>query len=214
MIGWSVTSALCIWWLVGWHRKQRAANKPGMASLPFIVLCFLIAIIAVGGAAYGLGMRTSAQAIPLEKASEPAAKAITGKPQPEYLRNIQFSWDSQLPLGVSFVPTTTTDRLRFYVDASPRMLGVPSHDKPTYRAQIGELKDIVKGQRRDTQLIFRGPKHDGGDLYWGSPTNNYPVTDINRVRFVTIGPDGSEQHFYFLMVYTNQIIQILLVSDS
>lgn len=49
----------CGIWLVGWNRRQRADNKPGMASLWIIASCFLVALIAVGGATYGLGLRSS-----------------------------------------------------------------------------------------------------------------------------------------------------------
>jgi hypothetical protein len=46
-------------WFVGWNRRQRAANKPGMNSLPIIIACFAIALIAVGAGAYGIGLRSA-----------------------------------------------------------------------------------------------------------------------------------------------------------
>jgi hypothetical protein len=65
MIGAGFTLVVCVAvWAIGWNRRQRAANKPGMSSLPFIAACFAIALIAVGGGAYGVGLR-SAIAIPV-----------------------------------------------------------------------------------------------------------------------------------------------------
>jgi hypothetical protein len=40
-----------------WHHQQRAAKKLGMASLPFIVGCVVVALFAVAAGAYGVGLR-------------------------------------------------------------------------------------------------------------------------------------------------------------
>ena len=57
MTGWLFALGTIVWVAVNWNRRQRAANKPGMASWPFIAVCSTIAILAVAGAAYGLGLR-------------------------------------------------------------------------------------------------------------------------------------------------------------
>lgn len=60
IIGGLLVLVLCaVGWLANWNRRQRADKKPGMASLTFIISCFAIAIIAVGAAAYGVGLRAT-----------------------------------------------------------------------------------------------------------------------------------------------------------
>src|SRR5580704_13719463 len=49
---WAAISAIL------WHRRQRAEGKPGMASTWFVILCFGIALLAVGGGVYGLALRS------------------------------------------------------------------------------------------------------------------------------------------------------------
>jgi len=53
-------------WGIGWHRRQRAANKLGMSSLTFIISCFAIALIAASFGAYGLGARASKADVPTD----------------------------------------------------------------------------------------------------------------------------------------------------
>lgn len=60
MVGISIALAVVVWAVIGWHRRQRAANKPGMASWQFISICFAVAAIAFG--AYGLGVTRSTSA--------------------------------------------------------------------------------------------------------------------------------------------------------
>jgi hypothetical protein len=60
--------------MIRWHRAQRAMKKLGMASLPFIVACFVVALIAIGGGAYGLGLKMSA---PPATAATPASRPDT-----------------------------------------------------------------------------------------------------------------------------------------
>jgi len=57
MTGWATALACIIWLVIGWHRRQRAANKLGMASWPFIAVCFTVALLAIAGGAYGLGLK-------------------------------------------------------------------------------------------------------------------------------------------------------------
>src|SRR5579864_8537068 len=57
MTGWAFVLATIVWLVVNWHRRQRVAKKPGMASWPFIAVCIAIALLAVAGASYGLGLK-------------------------------------------------------------------------------------------------------------------------------------------------------------
>ncbi|HTC02128.1 MAG TPA: hypothetical protein VK749_01905 [Xanthobacteraceae bacterium] len=62
VIGVAVLLVIGVATLIRWHRRQRAAKKLGMASLPFIALCFAVALLAVAGGAYSLGLRFSDKA--------------------------------------------------------------------------------------------------------------------------------------------------------
>lgn len=57
MTGIAVAIAVTVAFVIYWHRQQRAAKKPGMASWQFIALCFVIALAATGAGGYGLGLR-------------------------------------------------------------------------------------------------------------------------------------------------------------
>jgi hypothetical protein len=72
MTGWAFALATIVWLVWNWHRRQRAAKKPGMASWPFIAVCIAIALLAVAGASYGLGLKF-ASATPEASAQAPPA---------------------------------------------------------------------------------------------------------------------------------------------
>jgi hypothetical protein len=57
VIGVAVLLVIGVATLIRWHRRQRAAKKLGMASFYFIVPCFVVALIAIAAAAYGIGLR-------------------------------------------------------------------------------------------------------------------------------------------------------------
>jgi hypothetical protein len=61
-------------WAISWHVRQRAAKKLGMASLLFIVPCLLIALIAIVGAAYGVGLRNSGTSDASAEKPEPTSQ--------------------------------------------------------------------------------------------------------------------------------------------
>jgi hypothetical protein len=65
MIGFILTLGCIAYAVRAWHRKRREAGKRGMDSWYFISLAFVIAIAAVGAAAYGIGTRSNAsQGVP------------------------------------------------------------------------------------------------------------------------------------------------------
>ena len=57
MTGFAIAVAVTVAFAIYWHRQNRKAGKLGMASWPFIFACFAIAAIAIGGGAFGLGLR-------------------------------------------------------------------------------------------------------------------------------------------------------------
>lgn len=72
MMGYVVALGLLVFAIVGWHSKRVAAGKRGVDSWYFIALSVVVAIVAVGGAAYGVGLRSAAltpPSIPTNKSS-------------------------------------------------------------------------------------------------------------------------------------------------
>jgi hypothetical protein len=51
MIGIGIAILVIAASVIGWHRRQRAAKKPGMAGWQFIAVSFVIAAIAIGAGA-------------------------------------------------------------------------------------------------------------------------------------------------------------------
>lgn len=62
---------------IWWHRRQRAANKPGMASWWFVGLSFLVALLAVGAGSYGLGLHFATEKSATSQGDEKATGATT-----------------------------------------------------------------------------------------------------------------------------------------
>jgi hypothetical protein len=60
MIGLSLAIISIAALVVYWHLQQRKAKKAGMAALPFIIACIIVALLAVAAASYGIGLRTTA----------------------------------------------------------------------------------------------------------------------------------------------------------
>jgi hypothetical protein len=87
MIAWLITLAVVIYGVIAWHRRQRTAKKLGMASWQFIALCFAIALIAVAGGAYGLGLKFASNAA---DASQDVTTKPNAPPQAEQTLNRKY----------------------------------------------------------------------------------------------------------------------------
>lgn len=128
------------------------------------------------------------------------------KHRAEFLKNIQYGWgDAQIPLSISGIVATTTDRLRIVLDVSSPLPGLGTTFYPAQFVSIKDLKDeIVRGVRVEVQLIFgavNAPNPGFGPAYfWGDPKKNYPVMPMNKVRVRLIGGHGEEQHIYFFAI--------------
>jgi|GEM_PF-5030765 hypothetical protein len=132
--------------------------------------------------------------------------------RPEYLKNIGFGVDNgagdSRPTMLAATSAITTDRLRIFVDYSIYRHGW----MPKIRAPIGEIKEPVNGQLVRIPFIFSAMRDDAPtyDLWWGDPQSRFaifppdlsdllPVT-ITRARVAIIGPSGTEQYYYFLLL--------------
>lgn len=59
MLGYLLTIGFVIYAIIGWHRRRIAGGKRGVDSWYFIALSLVVAGVAIGGAAYGIGLRSS-----------------------------------------------------------------------------------------------------------------------------------------------------------
>jgi hypothetical protein len=101
-----------------------------------------------------------------KQVSEPTKAPLLSpapKEHPEFLKNVSFAWDSQLPLGLSGTFAVTKPKLRIYVDAASFSISMPGTNR--FRAEIGSVADAVKGQNFAMQLI-RFAKDDSGRAFW------------------------------------------------
>ncbi len=199
-----------------WHSARREAGMWGLDSWYVIVPCLVVATIAIAGASYGLGLRGgAAKSPPGEFAS---IHSSTSTQRPEYLKNIGFLYDPQLPLGISATIASTVDRLRVVVEYQADIpisghFSGPGNARPI---QIAEFKDLVRGANINFQLIFGADKPAGlPEYFWGEPKHNFPVGGLNRVRLVVIGPEKTEQHVYFFVIrgMASQLITIIREQD-
>jgi hypothetical protein len=83
MIGYLIGLGVLVYGAIGWHRKRTAEGKRGMDSWYFIALSFVIAGIAIGGGAYGIGLRSAAAPDPNRVSQDtaqiqPSSAAPTG----------------------------------------------------------------------------------------------------------------------------------------
>jgi hypothetical protein len=184
-----------------WHLLRKSDGRWGLDSWYFIAPCLVIAMIAVGGAAYGLGLRSSAPTAGV------SAAAATSNSREEFLKNtaVTIGLGDEMPIGFGGTSTLTTERLRVFVDYSMYRSGWMSR----VRVPIGEISDPVKGQFVRIQLAYKGTKPNGGtlDLWWGSnPAPAHPIQTpmyanepvaTARGRVAIVGPDNKEQYTYF-----------------
>jgi hypothetical protein len=86
MIAWLIAIGFAGYFVIGWHRRQRAAKNQGMAAWQFIALAFTGALIAAGLGAYGLGLRATAAAPPSGETTAQAPSSIPPRDPAEIAR--------------------------------------------------------------------------------------------------------------------------------
>ena len=136
--------------------------------------------------------------------------------RPEFLKDLFFTYDSQLPLAITGIVAETSDRLRIYVETSTPI--IPGRwGGRTPRILIEEIKDRTKGESFQVQLLYPGPiQHvsQTEQLYWGNPSNHSPVGRQTRVRLIVVGPDKTEQTVYFMVIYGMQNQRVTVWGES
>jgi hypothetical protein len=108
MIGGALVLALCaVGWLIGWNRRQRAAKKPGMASLLFIASSFAVALLAIGSATYGLGLRAST--------GERATETKPASSKESLIKDARIDWEKDGTIWLTGIYNKTGTGLTAYV---------------------------------------------------------------------------------------------------
>jgi len=133
------------------------------------------------------------------KVSQSETLSTSTKNGPEYLKTVEFESSDQTPLIFRGVVSNTIERLRIIVEPSSEMTG---HYFPHGTIAFGERKDLIRDDKFEVRLITKSERPDltQAQFVWAAPGNRSPVRPLNRVRLSIIGPDGLEQHIYFMVV--------------
>lgn len=189
-----------------WHQTRKSCGRTGLDSWYFIGPCIVLAVLAIAGASYGFGLRSSQ---PSEEKLGTRASSV----REQFLKDaVLAAWSDnpKEPLMFLGTPMLTTDRLRVVVEYSLYQNGWMS----PVRFEVDPIKNPVKGQRVKVPLAHTGSKPNGGaeDLWWGTDSSsanlvtNNPVysphsVSLTRGRIVIIGTNNTEQNAgYFEIV--------------
>lgn len=195
----------------------REARKPAENRhyWPWLVAMALVAVIVSAPLLFafwiiGYDSRSVAQ---LASTSQQTSATVS-----EYLDSATTAWSfaanrSSPPLTFWGTPLITVDKLRVFVDHKEYFGGRWTPN--ITRAEIGDLRDVVKGTYREIALVHEANSGPLKALRWGPPTLNQdipmpqeitsgsfgvmPAIPI-RMRVVIIGPDNKEQYFYTEML--------------
>lgn len=208
----SIVTAVC-WSLAGlilalagieyarkWNVVRREKGVAGLESWYFIIPCFVIAVIAVAGAAYGVGLRSNLPPDVSKKAGsdQKHATVLISNPRVAILEegNVLIS------LTGSFVRNGTLARV--YVEIG--YVNIPN-DKPVRRVKVAEVKDFVRGEEARIPIVSYDVEHGPEVVRWGTSAVG-ASRDIDRfgaggdkiqVRIVIMDAEDKVQSYCFIM---------------
>jgi hypothetical protein len=209
IISGTVFVVLTVMYLVS-NRREIRSGLTKLGTWYFIIPCLAVAVIAIAGAAYGLGLKSSTASTSLLLAPEKTAAASN---QPSYVGNIRFNsgiGDNSVVL-LEFKANDYMDRLRVYVEfsSSQHISTIPAVWGPKYKIQIADLRDVTKGQAKTVPLIYES--HNPGQnaaFWWGDPEvklkDGTPLLDRakNKARIYFVGPDNKELPYKIIAIKT------------
>jgi len=184
-----------------WHMKRRAAGMAGLDSWYFIIPCLLIAALAVGAAAYGLGMRSAA--------AKDDAK-ITAGMGTKLANNLVVSHDFQT---ISLRGTLATDEsieIRVQYKAAGGNNPMQTYSLVVEKGQsatvkITEIKSFSGNQLAVTLIsdisVDGHPSLRWGSDRYGSPPDQSPGAGGMVARVLLVGASKKpEVYSYFALV--------------
>jgi hypothetical protein len=200
MLGYLIALGFVVFWVAGWHRKRMAKGKRGVDSWYFIALTFIVAALAIGGAAYGLGLRSVVSGEIPNKAITSVAQPVTAQPQSQFIKNISLQSDLRSPLQLSARYAVTDQRLQLFVD----IFHSPDNPKSNFqRFKIKDFVDVVDNVQFIVGLLSADPiLPPSNEFYWGDVSLKNSIMDAQTfARLVILGPSGTPpQYFYFKAV--------------
>jgi hypothetical protein len=147
MIGYLIAVCFVLVWIVSWHRKRTAGGKRGLDSWYFIALSFLIAVIAVGGAAYGIGLRSVG-------VKQPATNSSS------LIKDVRIDWVSDGSIWLTGTYVTAGTELVAYaavfsVETFNTMSGTPRSVMMTNSPALGPRIETDKIDRFGRETIAK-----------------------------------------------------------
>jgi hypothetical protein len=180
MMGYLVGLGFIIYGVIGWHRKRIAGGKRGVDSWYFIAFAFLVAVIAVGGAAFGIGLRSTA----------PSHIAEVHDPKIAALQSQVDSLTTQLNAERQSKPSVPTSS-KPNADETPLF----RQDRDRMNEALVKIHGIIKTKLIGSIDQFHGG-NDGVQAFvfpWNSPNGGYAgILDKMKQRSLEIESDENE----------------------
>jgi hypothetical protein len=112
--------------VVGWHRKRISVGKRGMDSWYFIALAVVVAIGAIGAAAYGIGLRSSlasAASVESQPARVPAANSSAAESNSQkQIAELQKELTVAQEANIRFAILGRREKLQLFLNDLPQNL--------------------------------------------------------------------------------------------
>jgi hypothetical protein len=169
IIWYAVALAFGFVWLVRWHRARNSLGKRGMDSLLFISLSLAVAVMAVGCAAYGIGLRSASKTeIVLSK---PTDTAVT----PAVLLS-PFEWGFEKYPGYDFIGMSADSdqklKVHFFQAQGHNRTGDP----------ITKVDGYIRSDRTGQKFPIYFNVPPGATRATASELNPIPIDSIIDVR--------------------------------
>lgn len=199
------TTALA--WAVRGHMP-----RPGLRFVALVAL-FLTTCAITGYDLYDRHFGVNAQGITPPAAtpiSPPQTSSTPSAAEPAYVKNIQFEWDSKVPLGLLAFAATSGEKLKIVLQNFQYTPSPQSNFWPLYSSIVlDEFGSIVEGQRIETKIVSfaTSSTKDNEILVFGDPRQN-PANDnylvnpgLHLIRiFFLLGSSATPQNYKFAFI--------------
>lgn len=147
MIGYIIATGVIFIGVRNWHRKRLAEEKRGVDSFYVIALLLGIAAVAIGGACYGVGVRSAAQSAQVQPTSvvtpEPQAPQKSILVPGKYYSTQDKERISEILFAVSAAFNKVLPKVQSGLNAVTGGWDRPNEDLKPYLARITETQAAV-----------------------------------------------------------------------